>query len=437
MSEKIIFGSAKEIITPAIPMSPMGFGCTFGKPFKNVHDDLYVRALMLRDEDGEAVVFVAFDLLFHDQTLATELRKYVSEKYEVPTDNLHISFTHTHFGPAVKGYDFTHYKEEYEKFITDRARYAIDRAFLSTFEGKLKYSTVSGDWNISRRLMQDGKMRCRPNPAGEYDGNLYLFRLEDEEGAIRALAVNFACHPSNLDDKKYHYSISSEYPGRLCQKIESELYGCNAIFFQGFGADAKLRRAGSTPPSFRGITPEECDEVASSMAHRIKNKIISNDWKTLPVKLGSKLFTLSLPLEAYPKEKYEEFLNFYTNVRYSDMMIRNCKRVLDNFENEPDALALDCGVVRINPDFYILSMGGEPGINIATVLRQAIPDKTLVCFGYSSSVAYVPSDKMILEGGYEAEDSVSEYRLKGRIKLGVDKIFSDGFRCAIDEINKK
>ena len=108
--------------------------------------------------------------------------------------------------------------------------------------------------------------------------------------------------------------------------------------------------------------------------------------------------------------------------------------VSEVYENEPDALSLDCGVIRINPDFYILSVGGEPGINIATVLREAIPDKTLVCFGYSSSVAYVPSDKMIAEGGYEAEDSVSEYRLKGRIKLGVDKIFSDGFRCAIDEI---
>ena len=371
MSDKIAFGTAKEIITPAIPMSPMGFACTFGKPFDNIHDDLYVRALMLKDEDGSVVVLLAFDLLFHDDSLTSELRDYLNEKYGVPKENLHISFTHTHFGPAVKGYDFTHYKDEYEKFVFDRARYAIDRAFLSTFEGRLKYATVSGDWNISRRLMQDGMMRCRPNPAGEYDGNLYLFRLEDEEGRMRALAVNFACHPSNLDDKKYHYSVSSEYPGRLCQKIESEFYGCNAIFFQGFGADAKLRKAGSTPPSFRGITPDECDEVASSMAHRIKNKMLSGDWKTLPVSLGAKAFTLKLPLEVYPKEKYEEFLDYYTNRIRSEMMILNCKKVLDNYENEPDELSLRCGVIRINPDFYILSMGGEPGINIATVIRKA------------------------------------------------------------------
>ncbi len=433
MSTKIIFGSAKDIITPSIEMSPIGFGVTYGKPFKNYHDDLYVRTLMLKDSEGETVILMAFDLLFHDDTLVEALRNYAYEKFGVPKDNLHIAFTHTHFGPAVKGYNFKHYKDEYEKFIFERACCTIDRAFLSTFTGTLKFATVNGDWNISRRLMQDGVMRFRPNPLGEYDGNLYLFKLEDENGKMRALAVNFACHPSNLDSTDYHYSMSSEYPGRLCQKIEGEYYGCNAIFFQGFGADTKLRRAGNSA-TFHGITPEDCDEVASAMAHRIKAKLLTNDWQTLPVSLGAKAFQVELPLDVYPKEKYEEFFNFYSTNRRVELMFDNCKKVLETYDDMPDTLTLSCGAIQINPDFYIFSMGGEPGINIATVLRESFPDKTLVCFGYNNAIAYVPSDKMIEEGGYEAEESVPEYRLKGKIKLGANKIFCDGFHAAVDSL---
>jgi len=39
-----------------------------------------------------------------------------------------------------------------------------------------------------------------------------------------------------------------------------------------------------------------------------------------------------------------------------------------------------------------------------------------------------------IEGGYEAEESVPEYRLKGKIKLGANKIFCDGFRAAVDSL---
>ncbi len=449
---KLTFGAAKDIITPRIPATMIGFASMFGVPFTDIHDDLYVRTLALRDADGETVILMGFDLLFHDDSLPNALRKYINEKYGISESNLHVSYTHTHFGPAVKGYDFTWYTDEYEEFLIDRAKASIDRALVSMRSGTLKYASIKGEWNISRRLPLNGIIDFKPSPDGECDKNLYLLKLEDEQGKMRALAMNFACHPSNLGA----YSVlSSEYPGRLCQRVESEFYGTTALFFQGFGSDAKLRIGATAALHFSGISYDDCDEVALSMVQRIKNHLISGDWQTLPVKLGSEVFKIELPLEPNPPQYYlDAKLNYAESADTHFAAIpgdlnntgKNIRQfhwaradyVLDNYDALPDALPLNCGVVRINPDFYIFSMGGEPGINIASVLREAFPEKQLLCFGYNDAIAYVPSDKMISEGGYEAGGrSIDEYRLKGEYKPGVDELYKKGYYDAITRIENR
>ena len=446
--QQLTFGAAKELITPRERTMMIGFGAAFGVPFTDIHDDLYVRTLLLQDDDGETVLLIAMDLLFHDDSLPIALRAYAEKTHGVKPDNLHVSYTHTHFGPAVKGYDFNWTADSYEAFLFDRICACIDRAFLTTRRGTLKYAAIGGEWNCSRRLMVDGVMQFRANPEGEVDKNLYLLKLEDEEGRMRALAANFACHPSNLDH--VYNIISSEYAGRLCQKIEGAFYGCTALFFQGFGADAKLRK-GMKTSLFRQISFDECDEVASAMLGRIQDKLINGRWETLPVQLGSRVFRLTLPLEINPREFYVERSTYYSKqpgARYvreinpaedlagngSKLLWSCADYVLDHYDELPEVLELNCGVVKINPGFFILSMGGEPVINIRTVLCEAFPDRTLLTFGYNDAIAYIPSDKVIGEGGYEADGSVTEYRLKGRIAPGVDEIYRRGFGAVMDEL---
>ena len=453
MSANLIFGVAKEIITPAERTTMIGFGTVFGVPFQDIHDDLYARTLVLEDPaTGKQVILIAMDLLFHDDSLPNSLRDYVNQTYGIDRNNLHVSYTHTHFGPAVKGYDFTWYQESYEAFLFDRICRCIDRALLCRRKGVMKFAAVPGDWNVSRRLMKDGVMEFLPNPDGERDPNLYLMKLEDEQGVMRGLLTSFACHPSNLAGIN---NLSSEYPGRLCARLEGEFYGCTALFFQGFGADCKLKK-GMKTSRFALMSYEECDEVAGAMAGRVKTQLLSGSWQTLPIDLGSRVFQVSIPLEPYGKEYYEEMANLggrserpaeeqdprkpgvkeQTGLNSAHLVWACAEYGLENYDRLPNPLPLNCGAIRINPNFYILSMGGEPGINIQTVLRQHFADKQLLCFGYNDSIAYIPSDKMVAEGGYEAsvDRSVNEYRLKGRILPGVDELYRQGYAKAMEEM---
>lgn len=445
MSDMVKFGAAKDIITPCIRTTLMGFGVVFGKPFLNIHDDLYVRTLLLEDGFENQVILVSLDLCFHDDSLTEELRDYVNEKYGIPLDNLLITYTHTHFGPSVKGYDLVFHEPEYESFLKRRVRECVDRAYLNRCEGSIEYGFVEGSWNISRRKNENGRIRFAPALDGEHDKNLYILKLSDTKGNIKVLLTNYACHPSNLDEL---LSISSEYPGRLCHILESKYYGATALFFQGFGADAKLS-AGAAGNRFKGICYQNVNEVALGMAERISDLISIGDFKPVNLNLASKMFKIPVPLAVYPKEFFDKASAGYSGLdgaRFDKSRVggshpdilrwASTDYVIEHYDEIPDYLTLNCGLIRLSDTLWIATVGGEPSCNVKAVISEALAGKEILCFGYNDAIAYVPSDKVIAEGGYEAEGSVTEYRLKGRIAPGIDKLFAEYFKDAAAKIEK-
>jgi len=61
------FGVAKDLITPDVKTHMGGYGSLYGRYFVGLHDDLYVKALVM-DDGKQRAVLISFDLLFHDQS---------------------------------------------------------------------------------------------------------------------------------------------------------------------------------------------------------------------------------------------------------------------------------------------------------------------------------------------------------------------------------
>ena len=449
MKKVIHFGVAKDIITPCTITTMMGFGSVYGNTFEGIHDDLYVRTLLIRDSICP-IILISLDLCFHDDSLTEKLRSYAFEKYSIPSDNLLVIYTHTHFGPTVKGYHYTFCSQEYEDFLYERIAQCIDRVFLNIYEGYIEYSSVEGDWNISRRHMVDGEMKFEPNLEGGRDKSIYLLKFCTVTGELKALLTSFACHPSNLNAYRM---ISSEYPGRLCHLLEAQNYGCTVLFFQGCGADAKLK-IGAKSSKFHPINHDECNEVANSMALRVQNTLLNGKWMPIVPKFASKMFQIKVPLEVYPIsffEKEAERFSVQKGKRFDTAMVdansnnsgKNsslfmwaCSQyIVDNYHDMPGFIMLNCSVIRLSEDLYIYITGGEPSYDVKQVLQQVKPEIKMLFFGYSDAISYIPSDKMLEEGGYEAGDgSVTEYRLKGKIKHGIDSLLISSFRNVIEQI---
>ncbi len=410
------YGVAKEMITPDFPMYMIGYAEYYLRTYESVHDDLFVRCLLLDDGKRKAIM-LAYDLLFHDHSLAQKVRQFARSEYDVDEDAVVLSYTHTHYSVAVKGYASEEADEKYESFLFEQTKRAIRKAFLNINEGELYYTSTTADESINRRKLVDGQYIMAPNQEAEKDDELNAFVIRDKQGKVKAIAVNYSCHPNILRDLP---SLSSEYPGRICQILENEFYGSFAFFFQGSGADTRAR----VTACYDRFVPRTYDDV-DDMAKRLANKIIRQmelqKCQKVETSLRYGTFCIKCPLDVKPRSYYEQ--------DYKDdpfPAIRECARyVMDNYDSLPETCDLHGGCLQISKDILVIYLGGEICYSTKKLFKDAFPDKHIYFLGYADSTAYVPSDKIISEGGYEHEGSIIEYRLKGTFRPGIDKLMLD------------
>jgi hypothetical protein len=70
--------------------------------------------------------------------------------------------------------------------------------------------------------------------------------------------------------------------------------------------------------------------------------------------------------------------------------------------------------IRFGKDITILALGGEVVIDYDLRAKQEYPKHKLVVAGYSNDVmCYIPSKRVLAEGGYEAVDSMVYYGQPG------------------------
>ncbi|MBO9610728.1 MAG: neutral/alkaline non-lysosomal ceramidase N-terminal domain-containing protein [Paenibacillaceae bacterium] len=424
----MLVGIAKDLITPDRLTFMGGYGSFFDKPFQGIHDDLYVRALLL-DDGRQPLLFVSLDLLFHDYALTETIQTYIGQTYGLPRDSLFLAYSHTHGGPAVRGYDDTsQHSAAYESFLQDRIRSCIDRVMVNRFEGTIAYGSVTGDWNINRRRQVDGAVLNMPNPEGVKDDCMHVLRVTDCNGKTRAILFNFACHPVTVRDAPF---LSGDYPGRVCHLLEAEFFGGMGIFFQGAGGNSRPK-ATAKGGKFVAGSYEEMDDMAAAMTRSIV-RLCRTPGALAPVEadFAVRQFTIELALEAFPQSVFAE------TIQASDGFpgIRKiAERSLQTYDAMPEEARLFAGLVRLSEHLYIACMGGEPCYEVKQKLEALLPGKTLLFFGYADATAYIPDDKIIAEGGYEAAESAVEYGLKGGFKPGIDKCMAEAFAAAYAEI---
>jgi len=404
-----------------------GYGTLYGKHFVGLHDDLYVKTVMMDDGKHRAVL-ISFDLLFHDHALTETLGDYIESRHGIPGENLIVSYTHTHAGPAVTGYDPGQHSDEYEAFLLQRAKSCIDRACINVFEGTIEYGTIEGDWNMNRRRPGNGKPINAPNPEGDKDNTLSILRIKDRNGASKALLLNYSCHPVTLGATLW---ISAEYPGRMCQLLEAEFYGSTAIFFQGAGGCSRPKIA-ADGKVWKACTFDELDDMATAMANNVKRAVCADKLQPIELRLAVRQFVVPLDIEVYPKQF---FANIVNDPDVPDSPQKNEARwVLEHYDSIGDQVPLHAAIMRLSDELYVAFLCGEVTYPVKQHVLKAFGDKQVIFVGYGDATAYIPDDRYIEEGGYEAEGSVVEFRQKGCFKTGVDKQLIDAYGKHLQDI---
>ncbi len=428
------FGISKDIITPILPTRLACPQYDRDKAFADVHDDIFVRTLVL-DDGSEKIVLMSFDLLFHDRVLNQTIETYAMEKYGVNPASIIISYTHAHTAPAVIGYNPGFHSDEYEEFLLTRAKNCLDRAMCTMGEGTLEYGTFDADFNISRRGEVDGKFISIPNVDYPHDTEFSVMCVRDMENNIRAIMMNYACHPVFYPTSR---AVSGEFPARLCQYVDMMHYGCVSMFFQSAGGDVRPSTSADlenmrwkSPMTFADI-----DVFARNIADTVGGFVRNGGCKKLSLSIASDSFEIKLPMEP---ESIEYFKNYLCDCG-DDMTNPNCVNadIIANggYEKLEKSVVLHCQTVRVSDDLYITAMGGEPCFGVKQAVKAAFGGKSVLFIGYTDSCAYVVDDKILSEGGYEPTCHL-EYGLIGPFKPGLDRLYLESFESSYTRIKNK
>ena len=234
-------GAAKRSIVPPFPTKMAGY-FDRAEEFTGVDRTIYARALVCRN-DETAVAILVVDLIGVSKGLVEDTRARVAAETGLAPENIMISATHTHAGPARSNgadrlaHDGT---SPLNKFLTDTFTATLVEAWNGLRPAALGFAYGRLD-GITTNRQQNNDQVIDP------DVGVLKVQAKDSRETIATLA-NFTGHPVILDST--NLLLSCEYPGVACETVESVLGGV-ALFTQGACGDITMKRSG---PKFEEVT---------------------------------------------------------------------------------------------------------------------------------------------------------------------------------------
>ncbi|MFH2069172.1 MAG: neutral/alkaline non-lysosomal ceramidase N-terminal domain-containing protein [Candidatus Omnitrophota bacterium] len=236
MNPKI--GLAEVDITPPVGSSLVGY--FEDRKSTGVHDNLFAQTFIFQSGETQ-IVLITCDLIVLLPDTVNEVKELISREFSIMPENIFMHSTHTHTGPATASAFGVEQDVNYIRSLPGRIAGSVRQAVLNLAPGRIGFgSGVEAGVSFNRRyLMKDGTVRTNPGagdawdkiigkgnpdivkPTGPIDPEVAVMRIENEFGNLRAVLVNFACHPDTVGGNL----ISADYPGvirRLVRKIKGE-----------------------------------------------------------------------------------------------------------------------------------------------------------------------------------------------------------------------
>ncbi len=427
-------GFAAVRITPPPGTRLSGFGDRDFGPAgaAGIHDDLFVRALYLSQERRE-VLIMGFDLLFFSRDEADRFKGAVGDRLGLPPADILLNTSHTHTGPKVGNWYYTPsdplYLNELEKRIVEAAVQAKRKAAPATLWAGETQTSVP----LSRRLKKsDGTILFAPSPDGPTYSRLPLALLKANDGSPVCLLFSVACHASTIKGDERANLVSADYPGAAAAELDRLLGKNCALFLQGAGGDAKASIIGQGLKEWRAGTWEDLAAIGKTLASEI-DAARSAGLKEVKPGLRTALVEMSLPLGPAPGR--DELLRIFggTKSKGQDAASSDKARMLwaeeqlsliDRGFGLPAAAAVLVQGIELGPGLRLVGVEGELTADLGHLIHDFYGSGVTFPLGYSNGARmYLPSSRMIDEGGYEVE-SYWEYRQPAPLAKGIEAHFN-------------
>ena len=401
-------GAARVDITPAPDAAlPMGGYSGRTEGFKGIHDNLYVRAIVVDDGSTQAAI-VGVELGGVSNAILEKINQRVPQELGIPLNNLMLAAVHTHDAPTTgprtgqpEGKQAAYAAKVEEAIIS-----SIRQAKANLQPARVGYGAGKAYININRRefFPDNGWYWLGYNPDEASDKTLAVMRFEDMSGKPIAFFINYPVHAVTMGPR--NYQVSGDLAGATSRFVER--------YYKGQEADKPRSDAG--------------------YAIRLKPQEVSNNvvavWTSgtagdqNPISMSNtEDFTL---VEAYGKILGEETVRVAGSIKTSAQgRIWGARRAVScpggtvdegprprkvyKFGDAPTPVNIRLSLLVIN-DTALAGISGEVLTNIGLQLKKGSPfNHTIVVTHADGSVGYIPSNSLF-------DHQISYENSSGRLK---------------------
>ncbi|QDU31189.1 Neutral/alkaline non-lysosomal ceramidase [Anatilimnocola aggregata] len=403
-------GLAKVNITPTKSMWMAGYGAR-NKPSEGKLTDLWAKAIVLQDASGHRALAITLDLVGIDRILSQSICQRIEKEHRLKRDQVALFCSHTHSGPVVSKNlrpmheyllpaDQKELIAEYAQKLEDQLVELAGAAVKDIQPAKLSWASGKATFAVNRRTNKEAEvpqLRADGKILGPSDHDAPVLAVHNEQGELRGLLFGYACHATVLSG----YDWCGDWPGYAQLELEQRHPGCLALFWAGCGADQNPlpRRTVALAEDYGRQMADAVDATLKQAGTPLTGSL-KTTYRELAAPLGTLPTKEDLQTAADGKDKYQAAR---AKMLLADMAAGKALR-----SDYPYPVA----VWQLGPDVQWVILGGEVVIDYALRLKSDLRGTKTWVAGYANDVmAYIPSRRVLIEGGYEGGGSMVYYGL--------------------------
>ena len=418
-------------ITPAQPIWLSGYGSRTHLS-TGVRTRLWAKALAIRDERRQGVIIITTDLIGLPRAITDVVSARLSRDYSVPRTGILFNSSHTHTGPMVRTSPNTVFElnaedretiNAYSRELTDKLTQVAAASLAKLAPASLTYGSGEALFAVNRRQATEKGYIIAADPKGPVDRSVPVLRVASiETGRTVALLAGYACHNTTLTGE--FYELSGDYAGFAQRDLEKANPGVTAMFLMLCGGDQN--------PQPRG-TAALAEQHGHTLAETVSG-IVKRPMQAVRGPIRTAFEQTRLNFAIHTREIFEQEMR-----SKNPAQVRRAQAMLNRYDEGDPVRETPYPVqaIAFGKSLTILALGGEVVIDYDLRAKKEYAGRNLIVAGYSNDVmCYIPSLRVLKQGGYEAIDSMIYYGQPGPFSEDVEDRIFDAIHRVMNRVSK-
>jgi len=401
-------GVARVDVTPRTPVVLAGYGGRTTE-HEGIDTPLWARAMVIGDTDPVAIVVL--DNCGITDALRNQLATRLASR-GIPKSHLVVAATHTHNAPSLEGYaaivwagrtnelQDAHVRQ-YTAYALDQMESAVMQAHASRIPMSLSWMRGRVTFGGNRRVLRQGNWAGFGfQRSGPVDHSLPVLVARDLQGKVRGVWANYACHCTTVGARN---RVGGDWAGFANREIEAAFPQAVSLMTIGCGADVGPQPSGSL---------QVAEQHGQSIAQEVRRLLMDPGQPlTGPPQVTERRIALPLAKPQTP-EYWEQQLG---SGGFQGALARAVVEKIKQTGAVPSTVDYPLAMWKFDDDLAVVFLAGEVVVDYAVRLNRELDWRRLWITAWANAMpGYIPSRRILEEGGYEADFSQIYYAQPSR-----------------------